>query len=235
MKMAWSHRAQNNGRRSPVMVTGQIFFGWTNLYFGRSDNEYNDFFPLYGISNYAGNRSLYCIDVQVFSDKLVKFIHKLLSSFPGFSPAFMSLYIYFDFEYHRTAVSQVSKSHSCISVKFDLFRCPAGDQKSPPLNNFGKEVDLARNPFHKQRIYHQKSINIQQSFHLGRTSRNTLSWRAHYKHRILFTVGNVDRDIGWCSGRYSGRHSVDSPSTLGRQSVDTRSTLGWYSVDPRST
>ena len=27
---------------------------------------------------------------------------------------------------------------------------------------------LARNLFHKQRIYHQKSINIQQSFRLGR-------------------------------------------------------------------
>ena len=53
----------------------------------------------------------------------------------------MSVYIYFDFEYHRTAVSQVSKSHSCISVKVDLFRCPAGDRKSPPLNIFGKEVD----------------------------------------------------------------------------------------------
>ena len=105
----------------------------------------------------------------------MKFIHKLLSSFPGFSPAFMSVYIYFDFEYHRTAVSQVSKSHSCMSVKVDLFRCPAGDRKSPPLNIFGKEVDLARNPFHKQHIYHQKSINIQQSFRLGRTSHNTLS------------------------------------------------------------
>ena len=34
--------------------------------------------------------------------------------------------------------------------------------------------------------------------------------------RILFTVGNVDRDIGRYSGRYSGRHSVDSRSTLGR-------------------
>ena len=74
-------------------------------------------------------RSLYCIDVQVFRGKLVKFIHKLLSSSPGFSTTFMSVYIYFDFEYHRTAVSQVSKSHSCISVKVDLFRCPAGDQK----------------------------------------------------------------------------------------------------------
>ena len=33
---------------------------------------------------------------------------------------------------------------------------------------------------------------------------------------ILFTVGNVDRDIGRYSGRYSGRHSVDTRSTLGR-------------------
>ena len=65
----------------------------------------------------------------------MKFIHKLLSSSPGFSPTFRSVYIYFDFEYHRTAVSQVSKSHSCISVKVDLFRCPA------PLNICGKEVD----------------------------------------------------------------------------------------------
>ena len=64
------------------------------------------------ISNYTGNRSSYCIDVQVFGDKLVKFIHKLFSSFPGFSPAFMSVYIFFDFEYHRTVLSQVSKSHS---------------------------------------------------------------------------------------------------------------------------
>ena len=34
--------------------------------------------------------------------------------------------------------------------------------------------------------------------------------------RILFTVGNVDRDIGRHSDRYSGRHSVDSRSILGR-------------------
>ena len=34
--------------------------------------------------------------------------------------------------------------------------------------------------------------------------------------RILFTVGNVDRDIGRHSGRYSGRQSVDSRSTVGR-------------------
>ena len=33
---------------------------------------------------------------------------------------------------------------------------------------------------------------------------------------ILFTVGNVDRDIGRHSGRYSGRQSVDSRSTVGR-------------------
>ena len=31
--------------RSPVMMTGQIIFDRTNLDFGRSNNEYNDFFP----------------------------------------------------------------------------------------------------------------------------------------------------------------------------------------------
>ena len=44
---------------------------------------------------------------------------------------------------------------------------------------------------------------------------------------ILFTVGNVDRDIG----RYSGRKSVDSWSTVGQQSVVSRSIVGRWSVD----
>ena len=35
--------------------------------------------------------------------------------------------------------------------------------------------------------------------------------------RILFTVGNVDRDIGRYGGRHSGRQSVDTRSILGRQ------------------
>ena len=48
---------------------------------------------------------------------------------------------------------------------------------------------------------------------------------------ILFTMGNVDRDIGRHSGQCSGRYSVDTRSILGRQSVDTRSALGRQSVD----
>ena len=69
-------------------------------------------------------------------------------------------------------------------MKLDPFRCPARDRKSPPqrrissLNISGKEVDLARNLFHKQPIRHQKSINIQQSFRLGR--RATL-----YRERLI--------------------------------------------------
>ena len=59
-------------------------------------------------------------------------------------------------------------------MKLDPFRCPARDQESPPqrrissLNICGKEVDLARNLFRRQGIRHQKSINIQESFRLGR-------------------------------------------------------------------
>ena len=47
---------------------------------------------------------------------------------------------------------------------------------------------------------------------------------------ILFTVGDVDWDIGRHSGRYSGRQSVDiavdSRSIVGRWSVDSRSIVG---------
>ena len=69
------------------------------------------------------------------------------------------------------------------------------------------------------------------------------------KKRILFTMGNVDRDIGGHSGRYSGRQSVDSeidyrPSigryfddaprlTIGHMSVIYRSTVGGISVNCR--
>ena len=45
------------------------------------------------------------------------------------------------------------------------------------------------------------------------------SCKLSFLFRILFTVGNVDRDIGRYSGRHSGRYS-------GRQSVDSRSILG---------
>lgn len=35
--------------------------------------------------------------------------------------------------------------------------------------------------------------------------------------RIMFTIGNIDRYIG----RHSGRHSIDTRSTLGRLSIVT--------------
>ena len=58
--------------KTPILA-GQIFFSpdKTPILAGQI-NEYYNFFFAYGISNYAGNRSLYCIDVQVFCSKLVK-------------------------------------------------------------------------------------------------------------------------------------------------------------------
>ena len=98
----------------------------------------------------------------------------------------MSVYIYFDFEYHRTAVPQVSKSHSCISVKVDLFRCPAGDRKSPSLNILGEEVDSDEKSI-PQTAYLSSEVNkYTAELSLGRTSRNTLSRRAHYKRLQKF-------------------------------------------------
>ena len=89
--------------------------------------------------------------------------------FRDFRPFYVRLYIPSVSSYGGVGPLQGS-SYICISVKLDPFRCPERDRKSPPqrrissLNICGKEVDLARKLFHKQRIRHQKSINIQQSF-----------------------------------------------------------------------
>ena len=56
------------------------------------------------------------------------------------------------------------------------------------LNISGEEVDLARNLFHKQRIYHQKSINMQQSFRFGR--RATL-----YREGLINVNRNLHRAV----------------------------------------
>ena len=96
-------------------------------------------------------------------------------------------------------------SYICISVKLDPFRYPARDQKSPPqrrilsLNICGKEVDLARNLFHKHHrwLRHQKSINIQQSFRLGCRAtlyREGLIKKEDFKHRdrrLSFSISLV--------------------------------------------
>ena len=96
----------------------------------------------------------------------------------------------FFLEHHHVVLSESlqGSSHICISVKLDLFWCLARDQKSPwQRKNVAKYLwkrDLARNLFHKQHVYHLKSINMQQSFHLGRLA--TL-----YRERII----NVNRNL----------------------------------------
>ena len=56
-------------------------------------------------------------------------------------------------------------------------------------------------------------------------------WSNVKTHRIMFTVGNVDRYIG----RRSGRHSIDTRSILARYSIDTRSSLGRLPIASRPT
>ena len=56
------------------------------------------------------------------------------------------------------------------------------------LNISGKEVDFGQNVFHKQHICHHKSINIQQSFRLGR--RATL-----YREGLININRNLDKAV----------------------------------------
>ena len=131
----------------------------------------------------------------------------------------------------------------CISVKLDPFRCPASDRKSPPqrrissLNICGKEVDLARNLFHKQRIRHQKSINIQQSFRLGRHA--TLYRERHIKkedfkrrdRRRSFSISLVFIRQFW--NRVCKRDSVifDALKFIPRETVQDERSISPNSVE----
>ena len=64
------------------------------------------FFFAFAIANYAGNRSLYFIDVQVFGGKSMKHSCRCcLVPFRGFRPFSCTFYL----EYHCAAVSEVSK------------------------------------------------------------------------------------------------------------------------------
>ena len=70
---------------------------------------------------------------------------------------------------------------------------PSRFRKSPPLREnvakySGKEVDLGRNLFHKQRICNQESINIQQSFCLGHCT--TL-----YHEGLIKANRNLDKSL----------------------------------------
>ena len=130
--------------RSPVMMTGQIFFSpdkprfWTV----KLMNVIIIFCP-WNIEL----RWQYGIVVRVFAGKLVKNSFTRCSvPFRDFRPFYVRLYIPSVSSYGGVGRLQGS-SYICISVKLDPFRCPARDRKSPPkrrttLNIFGKEVDF---------------------------------------------------------------------------------------------
>ena len=81
-------------------------------------------------------------------------------------------------------------SYICISVKLDLFR-KSPLQRRHVVKHFRQRSWFARNLFHKQRIYHQKSINIQQSFRLGHSP--TL-----YREGLINVNRNLHKgDVTW--------------------------------------
>ena len=98
-----------------------------------------------------------------------KFIPTLLSSFPRFSPVLCPFIYTFSIIVRRCLKSPrfVLYLHTILFVVRHVIESLLHKWEETSLNICGKEVDLARNLFHKQRICHQKTINILQSFRLG--------------------------------------------------------------------
>ena len=78
--------------------------------------------------------------------------------------------------------------HTILFVARHVIESLLHNWEETSLNISGKEVDLARNLFHKQRICHQKTINILQSFRLGR--RATL-----YREGLIHVNRNLDKAV----------------------------------------
>ena len=73
-----------------------------------------------------------------------------------------------------------------MSVKVDLFRCPAGDRKSPPLNIFGKEVDSGEKSI-PQTAYLSSEVNkYTAELSFGSYIAQHFIARAHYKRLQKF-------------------------------------------------
>ena len=137
----------------------------------------------------------------------------VVDSFPRFSPIFMSIYIYLEF--HRTAVSEVSKGCPISAYRWNLILFIFESllhKEETSLNISGKEVDLGRNLFHKQRICNQESINIQQSFRLGGGA--TL-----YREGLINVNRNLDKSLYRKEGfkRRDGQHSFSISLVFIRQ------------------
>ena len=124
-----------------------------------------------------------------------KFIQTFLSSFPRFLPVFMSVIPWVS-SYGGVWNPQGS-SHIYISVKLDLFRCPARDRKSPlqrrtTLNIFGKEVDLGKSV--PQTACLSSEVNKYTAELSFGSSSNTLSARAHTSTEICIELFTRRRD-----------------------------------------
>ena len=98
-----------------------------------------------------------------------KFIHMFLSSFPRFSSFFMSVIPWVSWRCLKSP-RFIPYLHIGETWSFSLtgMWSKVSSTRRTMLNIFGKETDLGGKLFHKQTVYHQKSINIQQSFRLGR-------------------------------------------------------------------
>ena len=170
------------------MMTGQIFFSPDKPRFWpiKLMNIIITLLPMeYRITLAVRHcRSSFCRQVGE------KFIHTLLSSFPRFSPVLCPFIYTFSIIVRRCRKSPRFVLYLHIGESWSFSLPGTWSKVSSTKKNFvakylRQRSWFSRNLFHKQGIRHQKSINIQESFRLGR--RATLFANGLSRRRILST------------------------------------------------
>ena len=145
--------------RSPVMMTGQIFFSLDKPRFWPvklMNNIIIIFLPMEYRITLAVDRCT-ALSFRFLPASWWKIHSHVVEFLSAIFARFMSVYIYL--QYHRTAVSEVSKVRPISAYRWNLILFVAWHvikslvhKEETSLNISGKEVDLTRNLFHKRRI-----------------------------------------------------------------------------------
>ena len=102
---------------------------------------------------------------------------------------------------------EIQSRDVAVPCPFTRFAIPPTDRSLAMLSSLARSASKFRT---RPQVAQARNMSIGEQRHCCVTFKSIRICMG--KKRIMFTVGSVDRSIG----RYSGRHSADSRSTVGR-------------------